>query len=102
MSKNLTKKRAIEIAEELGVTPIEILLKSMALAWAGLNRVEACRLAEIAAPYVHPRLAASQVSHDGEVTQRVISDTPEPLTIEQWEENYSPKIEESKAREDLN
>lgn len=47
-----------------GITPLEVMISAMRNAWAQNNIEEALQAAVHAAPYVHPRLAASQVTLD--------------------------------------
>jgi hypothetical protein len=78
---SLSKKtRAITArAAEEGITPLEVMLKTMRSAWARASRngetvtrfkdaLIAVAIAEKAAPYVHPRLAAERkvIDEDGE------------------------------------
>ena len=59
-------KKTTEVAVraiEGGITPLEVLLKSMRAAWQANDKDKACQWAERAAPYVHARLAA--VEHSG-------------------------------------
>lgn len=59
-------KKTTEIAVkaiEGGITPLEVLIKSMQAAWKANDKDKACQWAEKAAPYVHARLAA--VEHSG-------------------------------------
>jgi hypothetical protein len=80
---SLSKKtRAIAVrAAEEGITPIEVMIKTMRSAWARASRngdtvtsfkdaLIAVAIAEKAAPYVHPRLAAAR---------KVIAEDSEPL-----------------------
>lgn len=58
-------KKTTEIAQravEQGVTPLEVLLKAMTVHYEAGRYDEAAAVAKDAAPYVHPRLSAVQVS----------------------------------------
>lgn len=62
-------KRTQEIiakAAAEGISPLEVLLTSMRMAWESKDADKACAWAEKAAPYVHPRLAAVEHSGDKE------------------------------------
>lgn len=68
-----TSDIALRAAVE-GVTPIEVMLATMRVLWRDALetndlklKVAACAIAEKAAPYCHPRLAA--IEHSGEVTR---------------------------------
>jgi hypothetical protein len=59
--KTLTRLKIAEEAAAEGITPLEVMLKTMRALWdVGSNeaKLAACKIAEDAAPYVHPRLAA--------------------------------------------
>lgn len=79
----LTEERVRHIARAAadGITPLEVLLRSMRSAWDEQRTQDAVAYAIAAAPYVHPRLAA--VEHSGETTTNVISAQPE-LKPEEW------------------
>lgn len=54
-------KKTREIADKAaleGITPLEVLLKTMREAWDGGSKELACQIAKDAAPYMHPRLTA--------------------------------------------
>lgn len=92
--------KLLELAEEArakGITPLEVMLETMRQTWDDRigpdGKVDqakmraAAEIAKDAAPYIHPRLAATEVRMDAEVRQRVISG--EPLTDDQWEQQYA-------------
>ena len=55
--------KAVKIATLTGdITPLEVLLGSMRRAWDAGDQKTACLIAKDAAPYVHPRLAATEVT----------------------------------------
>ena len=57
------KLKAVKTAALVGdVTPLEVLLGAMRKAWHANNHPLACAIAKDAAPYVHPRLAATEVT----------------------------------------
>lgn len=60
----VTKKtRAIaDAAMTDGITPLEVMLGAMREAWAAGNKMDAADIAKDAAPYMHPRLAAVELS----------------------------------------
>jgi hypothetical protein len=82
-NKATEKRREIAEAElDKGITPLEVLLQTMREEWEQGNKAAACLIAKDAAPYIHPRLAAHQVT--GEITNYVMR-MPEPaLSVEQW------------------
>ena len=51
---------AIAMAE--GITPLEVMLRAMRAAWEAGDMPTAVTRAKDAAPYVHPRLAATEVT----------------------------------------
>lgn len=78
-------KRTREIANKAaaeGITPLEVMLQTMRDAWDSEDRKTATEMAIAAAPYIHPRLAATEMKVDGEYRQRVISD--KPMSDQQW------------------
>lgn len=69
-------RKQAEVAAAEGITPLEVMLRTMRDAWALADQAEtdreritlrqaACGVAEKAAPYVHPRLSATE--HSGAV-----------------------------------
>jgi len=98
---NSMSMEAREKAAAEGITPLEVMLTSMREAWDVAQTTEdpklkieaqaaAVQVAQVAAPYVHPRLAATEVKVDGDLTNRVVSG--EPLTAEQWAKQYSSGV----------
>lgn len=74
-------KRTREIAEKAsteGITPLEVMIKAMRTADAEGNAREAAFYANMAAPYVHPRLASvsAQQTVQGQLQVTVISEFP--------------------------
>lgn len=57
-----------------GISPLEVMLSTMRQAWAENKLDEALQAAVHAAPYVHPRLASSQVTVDDKRTAEQFSD----------------------------
>jgi hypothetical protein len=45
-----------------GITPLEVMLRAMRAAWEAGDMPTAVTRAKDAAPYVHPRLAATEVT----------------------------------------
>jgi hypothetical protein len=65
-------KKTTEVAQraaEEGITPLEVMLKAMTAHYNARRYDEAAAVAKDAAPYMHPRLSAMQVS--GEMTHHV-------------------------------
>jgi hypothetical protein len=63
-----TRDIARRAAEE-GITPLEVMLKAMTVHYNARRYDEAAAVAKDAAPYMHPRLSAMQVS--GEMVHHV-------------------------------
>lgn len=97
----IANKRTRELAERAhleGITPLEVMLRTMRLAWdeaekpgaapaqAIAMRMAAVETANKAAPYVHPRLAQVEQKTDMTVTQGVVSG--DPLPPDEWEKAY--------------
>jgi hypothetical protein len=83
-------QRRREIADQAlaeGMSPLEIMLKAMrdALGADGQNYAAAFPFAKEAAPYMHAKLASTEVKMDAEVKQTV---SAEPLRPDEWEEKY--------------
>lgn len=57
-----------------GISPLEVMLKAMRDAWSNNKIDQALQAAVHAAPYVHPRLAASQVTVDDKRTAEQFTD----------------------------
>lgn len=62
-------RRAVRDVFASGLTPLDVLLKTMREAWEGGDKKVAVACAEKAAPYCHPRLAA--IEHSGELKLNV-------------------------------
>lgn len=56
-----------------GVTPLEVMLTAMRKAWSAGNVEDAVGHAVHAAPYVHPRLAATELKVDDKRSPREFS-----------------------------
>jgi len=56
----VTKKVIAQAAAD-GITPLEVMLTAMRMAWDAQKIDEAVAVARDAAPYMHPRLASSTV-----------------------------------------
>ena len=80
-SKNRLTKKRLELAQKAaheGVTPLEVQLETMREIWDKATKRgkivdlalarEACEIARMAAPFVHPKLNA--VDHTGDMTMR--------------------------------
>lgn len=51
-------------AVESGVTPLDVLIKAMRQSWNKEDYEAAAKYAAMAAPYVHPRLASTELKVD--------------------------------------
>lgn len=61
--KGCQTKRRREVAQRAvaeGITPIEVMLTAMKESMADGNMTDAAKYAQMAAPYIHPRLQAIQ------------------------------------------
>lgn len=77
------KTRAIaDMAAAEGLTPLDVLLKTMRDHAAAERWDDAAKVAALAAPYVHARLAAVDLKADVGVTTYDVSD--EPLSADEW------------------
>src|SRR5262245_50017381 len=59
--KTINRLKVAEQAAACGITPLELMLKNMRALWkegTKESKAAACKIANDAAPYVHPRLAA--------------------------------------------
>lgn len=89
--KAATSRKTREIAEKVaeeGITPLEIILDIMRKAHERSDEEVALDAATRAAPYIHPRLAAVEVSgkDGGPIEHHVIrADLP---TAEEWEQKH--------------
>jgi hypothetical protein len=86
-AKTVKRREVAEKALEQGITPLEVMLEAMrsALGPEGTNYVAAQPFARDAAPFVHPKLAATEVKMEADVRSTV---SAEPLTPEQWESEH--------------
>lgn len=82
-------KRTRAIADQAaagGLTPLDVMLKAMRDHAAADRWDDAAKVAAMAAPFVHPRLAAVDLKSEGALTVRDISS--EPLTTDEWAARY--------------
>ena len=78
-------KRTRAVADQAaaeGLTPLDVLLRAMRDHAAADRWDEASKVAALAAPYVHPRLAAVDMRSEGALTIKDIS--AEPMTEAEW------------------
>lgn len=76
--KPITKVR-MELAERVlggDITPLEVLIEAMREAHLVGNTREAAHYANMAAPYVHPKLSTINATHDGDIraTVQIVSE----------------------------
>lgn len=72
--KGTLSRKTTELAEQAiarGVSPLEVMLKAMTVHYDAGEYDAAAAVAHLAAPYVHPRLSAMQVSGGTEVNVNV-------------------------------
>jgi hypothetical protein len=62
-SLTMKRREAVERAAEAGILPLDVMLEAMREAHSEGRMKDAVAAAVVAAPYVHPRLAA--VAHEG-------------------------------------
>lgn len=79
-----------------GISPLEVMLNTMRAAWAAQKIDEALQAAVHAAPYVHPRLASSQVTVDDKRTAEQFTDA-ELEAIARASSARASEAEESEA-----
>ena len=60
--KTKRRKALADAAAQAGITPLELMLEAMRRSWAAGDVDKAHQFARDAAPYLHPRLTATQVS----------------------------------------
>jgi hypothetical protein len=78
-------RRTREIADQAaseGLTPLDVMLRAMRDHATADRWDEAAKVAALAAPYVHPRLAAVDLKSEGTLTINDVSD--QPLTVDEW------------------
>lgn len=83
-------KKTREIADRAaaaGITPLEVMLGAMRDLWTAGRKSEAASIAKDAAPFVHARLAALDVSMQSDNTIRVVSD--KPIEADAWERQFT-------------
>jgi hypothetical protein len=61
-SKNKKTRELLETTKASGITPLEVMLYNMRQHFKAKRYDEASSIAAMAAPYVHPKLAATAVS----------------------------------------
>jgi hypothetical protein len=79
-------KKTREIADRAaaeGITPIEVMLRTMRKRWDAEDEPGALEAAQMAAPYVHPRLSTVDAKHSGSLDVAGI-DRAKPVTREEW------------------
>lgn len=77
--KGTANKRTRDIADQAaadGLTPLEVMLKAMRAADAEGNAREAAQYAQMAAPYIHPRLASVQSNATVQGSLAIVSEFP--------------------------
>ncbi len=82
-------KRTRAVADQAaaeGLTPLAVLLRTMRDHAAADRWDEASKVAAMAAPFVHPRLAAVDLKAEIRVTLCDVSD--EPLSHDEWADRY--------------
>ena len=91
--KGSTTRLNRSTAEQLatgGVMPLTVMVETMRLLWAADKKLEACAIAEKAAPYMHPRLSA--VEHSGDVKQTYVIRAPAPVaSVDEWQQQRAPQ-----------
>lgn len=78
--RGTANRKTREIAERAykeGLTPLEVMLKTMRFLYASEDYIGAAAIAKDAAPYVHPRLSA--------ITQEISGKDGAPMAIERIE-----------------
>lgn len=96
--KGSATKKTREIANKAaatGITPLEVMLLTMRREWRKYTRDKspesaqaALSAAQLAAPYMHPRLASVEQFVDAKVRNFAVSS--EPLKEDEWERTYGP------------
>lgn len=85
----LTRDTAERLASE-GVMPLQVMVETMRSLWGEGKKLEACAIAEKAAPYMHPRLSA--VDHSGSIEMARIVEVPTlASSTEGWEKTHVPQ-----------
>jgi hypothetical protein len=102
--KGTPNKKTRELQERTaaeGITPLEVMLKSMRAAWARntpKSRMEACALAKDAAPYIHPRLVAQAPPKTADQIFEVICKVQSGLRQSNSNTSYDPNSSASTNR----
>ena len=76
-----TRAIADQAAAE-GLTPLDVMLRAMRDHASADRWDEAAKVAAMAAPYIHPRLAAIDMKSEADLTVYAVSDTP--MSTEEW------------------
>lgn len=96
-----TRQAAESILQDGGITALEVLAKTMRALWKEATNdgeevvnisaaKEAAAIAEKAAPYMHPRLAA--VEHSGAVETHHVARLPQVMrSVTEWQQQYAPQ-----------
>lgn len=82
-------KRTRAVADQAsaeGLTPLDVMLRTMRDHAAADRWDDASKVAAMAAPFVHPRLAAVDLTAENRVVIRDITD--EPLSNDEWAARY--------------
>jgi len=89
-SSTTVRTRAIaeKLSKGVGITPLEVMVRTMRKLWARGKHIDACTIAEKAAPYMHPRLASIEQFVDARVRQFAVTD--KPLSEDEWDRTYGP------------
>lgn len=100
VSSTTVRTRAVAEAfsKDQGITPLEVMVRTMRALWAKAERkgkplnlpaaVQACEIAEKAARFMHPTLASVEQFIDAKVRQFAVSD--KPVTEDEWDRTYGP------------
>jgi hypothetical protein len=70
-SRNKKTRESLEMARASGLTPLEVMLHTMRWYFEAERFDEASNIAAMAAPYVHPKLAATAVVSPGNERDRI-------------------------------
>jgi hypothetical protein len=82
INRSTVAKRALyQRATAEGITPLEVIITAMRDAWDAGNVEEAVQHAVHAAPYVHPRLASTQVKVDDQRSIEQYTDAELELVV---------------------
>ena len=84
--KGVATKKTEEVrnrAAAEGITPLEVMIKIMRERNVRGDEPGTLEAANMAAPYMHPRLSAQQLEHSGSVASGGI-DRPPPQSRDEW------------------